>query len=106
MNFKKITFILVSVRFSMFNLGRNVTAQTETQPAPPINLEAMTCRDLLQMDGEEEENAIIFMHGYLTGKRGKMMIDAGRLSTATDAVKNTCIDEPDRPLMGVFEEHR
>lgn len=106
MNFQKMSLILASMSFSVLSLGGNVTAQTETQPASPINLEAITCRDLLQMDGEEEENTIIFMHGYLTGKRGEMMIDAGKLSAATDAVRNTCIDEPDRALMGVFEEHR
>lgn len=102
---KKKSLLLASMTMGILSIGVEAIAQPENEPVSPINLEAITCRDLLLMDGEEEENTILFMHGYMSGEREETMIDIGKLIAVTDQVKNTCIDEPSNELMQVFEQY-
>lgn len=106
MSIEKMGLLLASLAIGVLSVGDQISAQPETQPAPPIDLEAVTCRDLLLMDGEEEENTILFMHGYMSGKREETMIDVGQLVAVTDEVKQTCIEQPSEPVMQVFEQYR
>jgi hypothetical protein len=105
-NVEKMGLLLVSITMGVLSVGGQVSAQPETQPAPTIDLEAITCRDLLKMGGEEEENTMLFMHGYMSGKREETMVNAGELAAVTDQVMNTCIDQPSEPLIQVFEQSR
>ncbi|MDR9405362.1 MAG: HdeA family protein [Halothece sp. Uz-M2-17] len=106
MNIEKKSLLLASMTMGVLSIGVEALAQPENQTVSPINLEAITCRELLLMDGEEEENTILFMHGYMSGKREETMIDIGQLVAVTDQVKNTCIDQPSQEVIQVFEQYR
>ena len=71
-----------------------------------VDLKALTCRQLLLTDGEERSNLIIFMHGFMSGKKNNMIIDAPALTKVTDKIVNSCIDSPNSKLLGVFEKNR
>ncbi|KST69307.1 HdeA/HdeB family chaperone [Mastigocoleus testarum] len=71
-----------------------------------VDLKALTCRQLLLTDGEERSNLMIFMHGFMSGKKNNLTIDAPALTKVTDKIVNSCIDSPNSKLLGVFEKNR
>ncbi|SDJ53723.1 HdeA/HdeB family chaperone [Aliiruegeria lutimaris] len=65
-----------------------------------------TCRDLLMRGGEERDFVLVFMHGFMSGKMNEMTFDTEALTEATDAVVESCIGNPDQPLLAAFEAAR
>ena len=84
--------------------ARTQEAEAESPDTP--SLDATTCREILQSSGENRTNSLIFMHGYISGKKGELVIDAPALANVTEQVINTCIDNPDRNVLSVMEEVR
>ena len=68
-----------------------------------VDVGSLSCRTLLQMDGEERANTLIFFHGYMAGKKSQGVINIPRLSDVSSKVVNRCIDEAGKSLMSVFE---
>lgn len=66
----------------------------------------MTCRELLKSEGDNRDNIIIFMHGFINGKQGMTTIDASALASAADKIIDSGIDSPDSNLLAVFEQNR
>ena len=79
--------------------------QTEAE-SELIDLQTMTCREMLKSEGEDRANTLIFMHGYISGKKGETTINAPILSDVTARILDTCIDNPEQTLLTVFEETR
>ena len=71
-----------------------------------IDLTSMDCRELLQMSGEEEDNTLIFMHGYMSGKNSDLTVNVPALSDVTEQVRGYCIDNPDATLLSTFDRFR
>jgi len=71
-----------------------------------IEIEKMTCREMLRMGNNEREFTLIFLHGFMSGKKSEMLFDGSALQDATDVVLDTCIDNPDETLLAVFEKAR
>ena len=84
-------------------------AEVETAQADDgsmIDLSNLDCRELLQMSGEQEDNTLIFMHGYMSGKNSELMVDVPALSDVTEQVRGYCIDHPDATLLSTFDRFR
>jgi len=86
--------------------GAGGVAIAQEEAPGPTDITTLTCRDLLLMDGSDEADALIFLHGYLSGQRGDEIVERGPFAVATDRVKADCIDAPERNLLEVFEENR
>lgn len=71
-----------------------------------IDLARLTCRELLKSEGSDRSNLIIFMHGYMSGKKSDLRIDVPELSEVTDRVIDNCIDKPETELLRIFERYR
>lgn len=75
-------------------------------PAAEPALDEVTCRTLLRLDGEERGYTLVYLHGYVSGKRGQTRAPSDELAQATDRVIDDCIDHPDAKLLTVFERAR
>lgn len=102
---KKYSLVLLLSAIAVTSISFPAKTQ-ETESEDVVSLDATTCRELLQFGGENRANSLIFMHGYINGKKGEVMIDAPALANATEQVINTCIDNPDRSVLSVMEEVR
>ena len=96
--------ILTTGGVKSFAYAQTATAQADNGSI--INLASLTCREMLQMPGAEEENTLIFMHGFMSGKNNELLLDVPALSDVTEQVRNYCIDNPDETLLSAFERHR
>ncbi len=103
---RKMSYLVLIGALSSISIGTPAQAQTAAESEDIINMQTVTCRDLLKTDGDDQRNTIVFMHGYLNGKAGDSKIDGPELAETTDRIMDTCVDSPDRNLLSVFEENR
>jgi hypothetical protein len=75
------------------------------QPAPRIlQLDAITCRDVQALTGEQRERLLIYLTGYLDGKRGATAWDEALTGQRIDRAVAACKATPDASLLRVFTE--
>lgn len=53
-----------------------------------------TCKQVMILNGDERDEVIAFMHGYLAGEAKKAEIDLTKLGHATDVFLDKCLDSP------------
>jgi HdeA/HdeB family len=71
-----------------------------------MNIDEISCRDMLKMENGERDFTLIFMHGFMSGKQDAIKFDGPKLTEATEAILDACIDNPSEPLLSVFERVR
>ena len=69
-------------------------------------IDEIDCRTLLRLSGEERSYTILYLHGYVSGRKGQAPLPAQQLALATDIVIDQCIDRPWDKLLPVFERVR
>lgn len=75
------------------------------QPAPRIlQLNAITCRELQALPGEREDRFLIYLTGYLDGKRGATAWDEALTGQRIDRAVAACKASPDASVLRVFTE--
>ncbi len=99
-------FLFGAIAISGFSTFAQAQSLTNTDESDVVDLQTLTCRDLLKSEGEDRANLIIFMHAFINGKTNNPTIDAPLLAEATNTIVDTCIDNPDSALLGVFEQNR
>ena len=108
MSTKKIV-LAVTMALSFLQIGSAVAAEKEAEAVDKgvtYKIDEMTCRDLLRMSGDSRDFTLIFMHGFMSGKKSELVFDAVRLTEATDKVIDICIGNPDGKLLSAFEKGR
>jgi hypothetical protein len=81
-------------------------AQSATARPGPAALDELDCRTLLRLAGEERAYTLLYLHGFVSGKTGQMVLPVQRLAEATDRIVDHCIDRPGDKLLAVFERVR
>jgi len=71
-----------------------------------VNIEQISCREMLKMEGEERDLTLIFMHGFVSGEKAAPELDETELSDATETILDTCIDNPGDSVLSVFHKVR
>ena len=71
-----------------------------------VELNKISCREMLKMPGKDKELTLVFFHGLMTAKNDEMVIDRVVLREATNKITDDCIDNPDLMLMTVFDKYR
>ncbi len=75
------------------------------QPAPRIlQLDAITCRELQALPGEQRDRFLIYLTGYLDGKRGAGAWDEALTGQRIDRAVAACKASPDASVLRVFTE--
>jgi hypothetical protein len=105
----KKTVLAVTMALSFLPIGSAVTAEKEaadTDANVTYKIDEMTCRQLLRMSGDSRDFTVVFLHGFVSGKKSELVFDAVSLTGATDKAIDTCIDNPDGKLLSAFEKAR
>lgn len=107
---QKFSWILLLGAIAATNFVQPAWTQTEPKITEPtediIDLQTMTCREVLKSDGEDRANTLIFMHGYMSGKQEATTINPPMLADVTTQILDTCINNPEQTLLSVFEASR
>ena len=99
------------ILFGLLAFG-GLQVSVRAQPSPGIakedtvDLRVLDCKTLLKAEDDNREVMLIFMHGYMSGKKGEMIVQGPALSAISDQVVDTCISNPSQTLMSVFEQYR
>ncbi|MCU0921703.1 MAG: HdeA family protein [Burkholderiaceae bacterium] len=96
--------ILLAVALSAPTVGAQAQPVAAAAQAPA--LDQVDCRTLLRLSGEERGYTIIYLHGFVSGRKGLTQFPAQDLAEATDRVVEQCIDKPGDKLLAVFERVR
>ncbi len=104
---KSINKLLAIVLFStiispLSNLSS--FAQDEAEDTK-VELNKISCRELLKMPGKDRQLTLVFFHGLMAAKNDQMIIDRVALREATNKVTDYCIDNPNSMLMTAFDEY-
>ena len=106
----KTTKIVIAITMALSFLPINsALAGEETSDKTPgvqYKVDETTCREMLQMSGDSRDFTMIFMHGFMSGKKNELLFDAPALTAATDVAVDHCIDNPDDTLLSAFEKAR
>lgn len=78
---------------------------TFAQDPTTVEIEKVTCRDLLLMY-DDQEATLVFFHGFMSGKKGEMLYKDQELTEATDKILEYCVDNPAVSVLSVFEKFR
>ncbi len=94
--------ILLTTAISVF-VSAAVYAQTDNAELDN-NLDNLMCKDVMIMAGIDRDTTIAFMHGYLTRKRGEILVDVDRIEGSTAIFLEDCIDMPTAKAMEILEK--
>ena len=101
----KTRSIVLTLMFAVVGLPVVAQAPTEAPPSEEVrvlSITTMTCQQLLQAGGDDRNLLLALFHGYVAGKADKSSLDTVKMSFATDAVVDHCIDKPSDPLLAAF----
>ena len=70
-----------------------------------VELNKISCRELLKMPGKDRELTLVFFHGLIASRNNQMVIDRVALREATNKITDYCINNPNSMLMTAFAEY-
>jgi hypothetical protein len=73
---------------------------------PVIDIQSISCRDMLKMEHSEQDFTLVYLHGFINGTKNEMTFDGPALKAATEKIFDHCIDNPSDNLLKVFQENR
>lgn len=100
---KLLAIVLLSTIISPFSLSSSF-AQDSSEDTK-VELNKISCRELLKMPGKDKELTLVFFHGLMAAKNEQMVIDRIALREATNKITDYCIDNPDSMLMTAFDQY-
>ncbi len=77
----------------------------DTSEDTKVELNKISCREMLKMPGKDRELTLVFFHGVMAYKNSQMIIDRVVLREATDKITDYCIDNPNTMLMEAFDRY-
>ncbi len=95
---KTVGLAFAAVAASMFLPSTVISAQENTTR----DIATVDCKTVLRLDDRERESAIVFLHGFLAGKKGDTVIDLAKLGAATDKFIDNCLDNPKSKALDVM----
>lgn len=100
LNTKRITTLL----FFLLPLMLGVSGTSAAAESSMKNVNEFSCKTIMRADDFDQDAAVAFMHGYLLGKSGKSTFDTDKLSKATDAFIDACLDNPKSKAIDVLAD--
>ena len=100
---KFLSILLLTIIFSQGSILDSFAQ--ESSEDTKIDLNKISCRELLKMPGKDRELTLVFFHGLMAAKNNQMVIDRVALREATNKITDYCIDNPNSMLMTAFDEY-
>jgi hypothetical protein len=98
---------LVPIVTSLMARAAGSNSPGPTAPvAATVDLSKFDCRTLLHMDGEDRDNAVLFLHGYVSAEKKQTIIELAPIAASTDKILDYCIDHPTAIALTVFTNNR
>ena len=101
----KVTLSIACLSLTSMMFSQSALSQ-DSEVEGIVNISELTCRELLLMHSDNRQATMVFVQGYLSGKTSEVDIDTEKLRTASDLSLQQCVDEPDTPILGIFEQNR
>ena len=107
MNIKRIVLI-ATMTLSLLPLCAALAAEKAKDEVPGVQyqIEEWTCADMLRETGDSRDFTMIYMHGFISGKKSDMVMDTLELTEATDRLLDICIADTSANLLKSFEKAR
>jgi hypothetical protein len=80
-------------------------AQEAAKPTT-VDLAKFDCRTLVSMNGEYRDNAVLFLHGYVSGQKKQTVIELAPIAASTDKIIDYCISNPGANALAAFTANR
>jgi hypothetical protein len=77
------------------------SAQIRVTPIT-IQLDALTCRQLLELDGDRRDRLLIYLNGYFDGGRKTVVWDERQAAERIDRALAECKGSPEKSVLRVF----
>ncbi len=62
----------------------------------------VTCKEVMILGGDDRDEVISFLHGYLAGEARKSVIDIVKLGLTTDKFLDKCLDSPNEKALNTL----
>jgi len=62
------------------------------------------CKDVMRLSGSERDFALVWLHAYTLGKKGKTKYVVADLAEITDQYLDYCLDHPNENALKSFEK--
>ena len=104
----QLKWIVLSTAFLLSIPSVVVYGQNESKQenASMINAGTLACRALLKQNDSDQEATLAYYHGFMSGKNNELTVDVVKLGDISDQVIDYCIDNPNDPLLKIFERYR
>ena len=103
----KLKYVITTTVFLLSIPALSVYGQNESNQlnASTVDISTLDCRELLKLNDTDKEATLAYYHGYLSGKNNELTVDVIKLGEVSDQVIDYCIDNPNEPLLTVFEKN-
>ena len=78
---------------------------TKAAPKQP-GIDALDCRTLLRLGGDERAYTLLYYHGFVSGRLNQLELPTDVMAASTDKIIEQCIDKPGEKVLAVFEQVR
>ncbi len=85
---------------AMIGFSTLFPAAAQEEPADVANL---LCKEVMILSGADRDTTIAFVHGYILGKAGSSKVDLDKLTDATEAFLNNCVEAPNANAIETME---
>lgn len=81
-----------------------VCAEEGKTPVNAIEIEKLTCKEMMAGNDLERDVVIAYYHGLMDGKNQVGILDIPEASAISDEVRDYCLSNPTKTVMQAFEK--
>ncbi len=78
-------------------------AMMEKQVARENELEALSCKDVMILSGDDRDTTVAFIHGYLISSQSASEVNLDAMTDGTEKFLNDCVDNPDAKAIATMQ---
>jgi HdeA/HdeB family len=94
---------LLIVSFATAARATTTAAASPPKPARQIEIQKVTCRDLLAADVLDRSSVMMFYWGYVSARAGVSVIDTADMEARTSRVMQFCTQNQDKTVLAAIE---